>query len=591
MVRLQEETYTGRSLREMSLAEKELELAKDWAYLQGLRRGFLWNSAHIGTGYALKITAEKAKLRLQGKLENVIASYERQIAEDRSAIAQDKEALESDGYRGVRLSDKVQSVLDQLTASNNPENIRDTLIYAKLKMEELEKERRKHELDEKHPDRNLGRLGGKVRNFFAHNMSILAPVSLALTLGGGSWYAATTYFENQNKNRPAHLVTPLLHPESESVSEEHPGVEAAIAVNDAAMAGNGEVNQFLNSDATAYDSKGLTDIVLPLVRRSKEKITLAAEYYNKKGSGIPEIVLGSTLIGDAWSHYSSETGHHELRTRITTDSEGEITTEIDDVYVCDYVDHTWKFDPEIARSGFEVFGSGFTALDIPEVISTEGLHARVKGALEKDPLYKSLSPEERKEKEDMMTDFLHAVTIEGNNLLASSLYHIQGPVVSEFAWIKLNAYNRSIFPLADHDRDYLCGSGDPPEGYRKSKAFASSTYEVEKVHHAIASSVNKTSTLLGEFERIILDLEKEGAGQNPSRKKELLGELGEITIASYDALNPDGSYSPTSKGWRIAVPLLFLFGLGTAGGLGGYFLARTIKENRFHRRMLKRGNY
>jgi hypothetical protein len=91
-----------------------------------------------------------------------------------------------------------------------------------------------------------------------------------------------------------------------------------------------------------------------------------------------------------------------------------------------------------------------------------------------------------------------------------------------------------------------------------------------------------TEKALGKLDEVA---RAEQAGSDELRSQYL--DFGEIVVELHKELSPNSRHTMLSRGWRVAIPLLLLFGLGLAGALGGYFVGRVVQDRAFEARMRK----
>jgi hypothetical protein len=109
---------------------------------------------------------------------------------------------------------------------------------------------------------------------------------------------------------------------------------------------------------------------------------------------------------------------------------------------------------------------------------------------------------------------------------------------------------------------------------------------------ALAGALTAAAVTSGELAGIVQRVGKGlRTGGSPSDYSREVEQTGELAIRLQRALNPESDYTPLSKAWRIALPLLFLVGLALAGALGSWLILRAIDRRAYLRRMVKRGIY
>lgn len=573
-------TFTGKPLEQMTLEQKLLEVQDDWITLQGLRNGFMWGLRNVGINYALKNTALKYQLKSTGKLAEAISDYERQIEEDKSAIEADSNAWVTGSYREQKQADAVKNVFDRLNESGDQKAYKDSRRFIKEHLEAIAAEKRRLNLDEKFPEETIGKKVGRISNFLKDNAGIIVPITLAFTLGGGSCIAANNYVESRNRNRPTHTVMQV-------VDTDHPGVESAALTNDTAMRSNRLVNSYLNGRGNNFVENH--NRIIELVQKTRRANNEAEVYYNPIKPAVSDLFNGGNKIGDAWSHSSYESTHIERDCSTTTDSEGKSQTTCTNRVVCDYVDHTWRFYPHVAESGIQLFTQGLTEIEgnMPEAIDVSNIESNIRNYVQKRyTRYTNLEEQERRYKQ--MNDFIGSITIAGNNELITRLSSMQASAENgRFAWIR---NNRHHFPLVHSDRDYMCGSGSAPQGYYVSQQFESETMDLIMHYTEMRDGLESSRLHLNNIENTLLRLNSTIQNNGSSSDiGDLYEEFGEGAIALQKDLNPHSNYSLLSKGWRIAIPLMFLFGLGGLGAVGGYLGVKNFGDKKYNQRMYQHG--
>lgn len=574
---MNDKTFTGKPLEQMTLEQKLLEVQEDWLNLQGLKNGFFWSLRNVGVSYALKSTAQRYKLKSSGKLAETIADYETQVEEGKNAIEADANAWNSGSYREQEKIESVKNVFDRLNNSGDSRAYKDTRRFIKENLEAIAAEKRRLNLDAKFPEETVEKKVGRISNFLKDNAGIILPATLAFTLGGGSCIAANEYIESQNRHRPAHTVLQI-------VDTDHPGVESAALANDTAMRSNELVNSYLNGHANNLVKNH--NKIIEFAERTRKSINRAARYYNKLQPAVSDMFNGGNKIGDSWAHSSYESSHTERSCTTSTDSDGKEHESCTTRTVCDYVDHTWRFYPHVAESGIQLFSKGLTEIDgnMPDAVNIAHLRSNIRDYV------RNTVPdlEEREKKYKQMSDFLRSLTIQGNNELITRLFSMQASAENgRFAWIR---DNRHHFPLVDTDRDYLCGSGNGPQGYYASQQFESGTMDLIMHYNEMRNGLQKSRAHLNSIEATLPRLNNGIVNNAPSSDiDDLYEEFGEEAIALQKDLNPGSDYSLLSKGWRIAIPFMFLFGLGGLGAVGGYLGVKKFGDKRYSQRMYRYG--
>ena len=579
MVDQEQKTFTGKSLEEMTLEQKLLEVQEDWLRLQGLKNGFLWGVKNVGVGYALKRSFQKFKLKGKGQLDEVITDYEGQIEEDKASIESDTDAWLHTSYRDKQHIERVKNIFERLQDAGDNNTYSDARRFIKDHLDAIKSEKRRLNLDEKFPEETLYKKCGRIKNYFVDNLKFLVPVAFAFTIGGGSFLGAKSYYDHQNRHRPTHTVV-------QAIDDNHPGVEAATSVNDAAMTGNRLVNLYLNGNHTGIiESHNKT---LPLVQRATKNMEKATRYYNKIRPAIANTVRGGNMIRGAWDHDSSK--HTHIETHCTGSGKDRSCTSI---VVCDYVDNWWRFNPRVAASGIAAYRQGLVQMEgnMPEPVDITRLESTIRNYIKENERYRSLNQEEQTERYERMTDFLHSVTIEGNNELIGRLLGIKGAALGgDFSWLERNMNDRNLFPLRKFDRDYTCFIDDSPVGYDRSLAFAIVTNDLGYYYGGMRDRINNSIGHLNNYEQALKEINRSlETGVSAINIEDLYEDLGEETIALQKELNPESDYSMLSKGWRIAIPFMLLFGLGGLGATGGYLLVKTMNERRYRNRMYSSG--
>ena len=304
---------------------------------------------------------------------------------------------------------------------------------------------------------------------------------------------------------------------------------------------------------------------------------------------------GGDIISSAWHH----SRHEETTTTVSVsvDSEGNASTTT--TTTCDYIDHTWKFTPKRASEGIETYLKGMNQLKKstknPKLVDVSFLESLMKNSLLKEG-ESELSVEESSERTKQMTDWLRSVTIRGNNAVVADISYLIGAVQGgELSWIKDNYAKNGKgdpFPLLAAYRDKSCGDGIAPKGYNTSLRFDSRTDAAMSHYANLVNRVNGSIGLLKEYKTKLLEINQDLAkGKSTGAVENKYDELGEIAIKLHKTFNPNSGYTSMSKGWRTAIPLMLLFGLGSLGGVGGFFLLRRHEQKKYHERMRKHRVY
>jgi hypothetical protein len=584
----QSDTYTGRSLEEMTLAQKMCELREDRLRLMGLEHSFFENTKLVGWGYAYKRWVQRRQLLGRGEHAAVVADLRRQIEDDIAAIENDALAWKQDDYRDSRLIEEVQRVLERFGREPDRQALADMRQYVKIHQQDLAAEIRLLKLDERYPKPSPGRALGKLRNFVAGNLKATLVIGLSLTLGTTGWL--TTYYvvNKMNRNRPADLV-------GDTVDSDHPGLVAAKTVNDAAMMGNRIINVYLGGELGNDEAmmlplhKGLMD----RCANAEHALVAAQPYYSRSAQVVHELALHAGGVAAAWVHNTNETGHTETTCTSSTDSDGNTSETCTDTYVCDYVDHTWSFQPSSAKRAIEpLIETCSRALKpAPEPSDAE----MVKQVLEKHAAsregFNELEPSEQAEAIERATDWLGSVPVQQGDLIAYNLqwFHTAATAGGEILSIK-GAIDS--FPTISTDRDHGCGGGNPPSGYSRCSALGTRGRHLAEHHAEVTGQLSVARRANSALASTVEDIDKKvRAGTDPDDLSDVYTELGERSITLRDALNPDSALTLLSRGWRIALPLFALFGLGTLGGIMALLILHLLRRHGYYRRMYHRGIY
>jgi hypothetical protein len=585
------DTFTGRSLEEMTLAQKICELREDRLRVLGLEQGFWDNVRLVGLGFALKRARQKLQLRRRGELEVVIADYRRQVEDDIAAIERDEQAREVGGYRTPSLSADVARVIERFGREQDRNALADLRRYVKIHQTELAAEIRRLELDRVHPEPGVGRTLGKLRNLLADHRRPLVVGGAALLLGVVGWTVTYALVQSLNRNRPTFML-------AAGIASDHPGVLAAAAGHDASMAANRLVNVYLSAEV-GLGSSTLLALGGDLGERSDRarRLGLDAQGYYARGRpiGVRIARQGAGLFG-GWSHTSEETGHTEETCTTSTNSDGEREEHCTSRYVCDYVDHEWRLEPEIVRVRAAELLDLAPEIDpvSPKWADVGTLKGQLRRHVESSPEYAAAEPSERLELLGRAEDWLRALPIAGNDQLLERLRYFRDGAEPGGAvrWIADHVGDRTLFPLVSTYRDHSCGPGVPPTGYSRSADVAAQAKELDAGQRALESALVGASDSCGELSRIVqhlsAGLRADASASDFDREVE---QIGELAIRLQRALNPESDFVPLSKAWRVALPLLALVGLALLGALASWLILRAIENRRYMKRMVKRGIY
>jgi ribosomal 50S subunit-associated protein YjgA (DUF615 family) len=579
------DTFTGGALAEMTLAQKLCELREDRLRLLGLENGFWKNVQLIGVGYALERQVQKWRLHRKGELAAVIADLRRQIDDDIDAIRGDADAWKKDDYRDSRLIEEVERVLERFGHESDEHALADMRRYVKIHQQELAAQIRKLGLDQAHPEPGAARSWGLFKNFLAARRLSTIVVAAAVVLGATGWTVTYVVVQRMNRNRPVEVV-------GDAVKTSHLGVLAARDVNDAAMTGNRLVNVYLegSDDKTLL---ALQEALAARVGEAAQSIPAARADYARSKPLLDELGPRSRRLFAAWTHTENENGHWEERCTTTTDDDGNEDESCSSEYVCDYVDHTWTFDPAIAEASVGPFAeSAAKARTVaPALSDLLRLRAEARARVEGGAAFAALEPAERQAAIDRAQDWLRSLTVAQSDEVAFEMRDIDDACEpgGEVEWLRSQL---GSFPRFSSDRDHGCGAGAAPAEYDRCAALDARVQRVVEAHRTIlekldvaATSATALATSLGEIDRRIR------GGADPDDLSAQYGELGEHTIALHHSLNPESSFVMLTKGWRIALPLLALFVLATLGALGTFFGVRAWRRSAYYHRMYQRGIY
>jgi hypothetical protein len=575
----------------MTLAQKICELREDRLRVLGLEQSFWDNVRLIGVGFALKRVWQRAALRRRGELGAVIADYRKQVEEDIAAIERDAQAREQGGYRTGSLSADVAWVIERFGREHDRNALADLRRYVKLHQLELARELRALELDRSHPERGLRRMIGRLRNLLADHRRTVVVGGTALLLGVVGWYVAYRVVQSHNRNRPTFLL-------ASAMTSEHPGVQAAAFGHDASMAANKLVNVYLSAEI-GLDSKTMLALGDDLEQRAERarRAALAAQTYYAQGRPVgTRLARAAAGLFAGWTHTSDETGHTEETCTTSTNSDGESEEHCTSRYVCDYVDHEWRLQPDIVRihAGDLIDLAPQIDAVAPYWADVATLQLELRRHVEASPEFAQAGPEERAELAARAEDLLRALPIAGNDQLVELLRYFRDGADprGEIRWIVDHLDDRSLFPLSRSHRDHSCGDGSPPLGYRRSQAVAAQASLLDEQQLGISRGLAAAAATTGEIGELVVRVNGGlRAGTTPSAYGREVEQLGELSIRLQRDLNPESKYTPLSKAWRIALPLLVLVGLAIVGALGGWLALRAIERRQYLRRMVQRGIY
>ena len=329
------------------------------------------------------------------------------------------------------------------------------------------------------------------------------------------------------------------------------------------------------------------------VNNTRGKTAAALTYYSFIRDPLVLVNSGGDLISSAWNHSSNESGHYYQT--CSTDTKGN--TSCTQHYVCDYIDHTWTFNPSRAAQGIKTYLEGSTTLNSdrskhPKTVNISFLDKLMKDNLLKEG-EKDLTPEQKEERIKQLTDWLKSVTIKGNNTVVADISYLIGASQGgELSWLNDNYTNTRLFPLISKDRDNSCGSGVAPKGYNVSQRFDSKTDRTMQHYANVISRTSGSVELLKKYKSKLLEINTElKRGASANDVEDQYDELGEIAIELHKKFNPKSSYKSLSKGWRTAIPIMLLCGLGSLGGIGGYFLLKKYEDKKYRSRMRRYSIY
>lgn len=586
---MKSDLFPTTELKDLTLTQLLLEHERDWVDYHGLQKGFFWTARYLGLEHAKNIAKQKLSLLFSSEtLDQRLEQETAELAENEREIRDRAEAWKSDGYRERNLIDDVQKRLDLLDTDVTDEDLKKISKFVddhhRAVKEQLESSgelarRRQAELDQKHPTLSLGRVAGKAKNYVIDKRRILFPAAVGMTLGASGCGIAYKYFAYQDRNRPTVEV-------SATFSTEHPGARAAITSTDVVRDGNKFFTEckYGHGFDSAESRSSLSKI-------SKAKIDLeeATAYYGKVSKNINSFVAGTNRIWQSWDHHKRESGHYVTVCTTTTDAKGNSHTDCHQEYRCDYIDHTWAFNPSTAVSGVELYNKGLVDVKevTPQFIDVAEMKEKIRVFLSKDKKYFSLTIDDQEKKTQLYSDILTSVTIAGNNKLGAQLSDTDG---STFKFIKKNYQNNSVFSYRTTERNRSCSSrGNPPQSYVVSETLLEETNALAEHYGDLTKRLSNTKNLLNEYERT---LQKIGSTKDSVVIEESIEQVGDLVINIQDEMNPDSHYSMFTSGWRTVIPFMLLFGLGGLGIGAGYAGVSAYDRRRRQREFLgKYGPY
>lgn len=562
--------FPTTELKDLTLTQLLLEHERDWVDYHGLQKGVLWAARHFGLEHATKIAKQKfSLLPSQETLEQRLKQEAAELAENEREIRSRAEAWEEGSYRERKLVEKVQQRLETLRTEVSLEDLKKISVFIddhhRAVKEQLESSgelarQRQEALNEKHPDLSLRRVAGKIKNYLIDNRRILVPAAVGIVFGAAGSGGAYKYFSNQDRNRPTEEVGYVI-------ASEHPGVQAAVAVTDVVRTGNKVYKEYKYGDEKKFqDRKEKITASLAKVQQAKSETKEVMEYYAGAGKNIGNLSAGTQRIWQAWHHDTNKSGHWEERCTTTTDSKGRTQRSCHNVYVCDYIDHTWTFNVSTAAPGVELYLQGLNDIEkvTPETANQTEMETQLRAFLSKDKKYSSLSVDDQVKQTLPYSDIFTSITVAGNNRLSNLLSTTNS---NNFVFVKNNHANDYIFSHETRERDHGCSSrGSPPQAYVVSESLLAETTALVGHYNNVMGRLGNTSNHLLSCERALQKLATAG---DRSPIEEHIQQVGDIAITLQDEINPDSAYSMLTSSWRTAIPFILLFGLGIGAGYAG----------------------
>ena len=569
--------FPTTDLSDLTLAQLLLEHERDWVDYHGLQKGVFWTARHLGLKHASNIARQKFSFfyspeNLDQKLEAKAA----ELAANKEEILAKEESWKTVGYRRRTLINNVNERLELLTTDTNSEDLERISVfinehYRAIK-EQLENNgelarQRQQALDQKYPDASVSRATRKVKNFFNNNQRILAPALVGIIFGTSGGCLAYNYFSNQDRNRPTEEI-------SSAFTTEHPGTVAAITITNSVRAGNELFKEYkLNSEISLPELKSKSTSLVAKINQAKVETKRAQEYYARAEQNINLLVNGNNKIWSAWEHTTEETGHYYPLCMPSGN-----TTICTQQYTCDYIDHTWKFNLNIAAEGVELYNQGLRNIDAfaPAAIKLQQLENQLELSLSKNETYLSLSPDKQKDKKNLYSDVFTSITIAGNDLLRNDLLNAESQA---FTFIKDNYNYEEIFKSETTERNEACSmKGNPPLSYTQSETLNEEIRAVADQYQSITEGLKKTAAQLWNYKIIAEKIST--SANNDEIMEESINSLGDQTIIIQQEINPDSQYAMLSRGWRTAIPFMLLFGLGGLGVGAGYAGVSALDRRR-----------
>jgi hypothetical protein len=488
--------------------------------------------------------------------------------------------------------------LDKSTA----EALKRTYVQVKDERERLDKrlkaEKRQAKLDKEHPFAGIGRALGTAKNFYANHWVGLTSLITAVTIGVASGAYLRHHFNEQERTRPTKTVGQVFFTEGEEdpdsrdiTGKDHPAVRASITTNDAVRMANRTIVDVLyeKADIDKDDLIQENEETLGKFAAAKQENTDLLLYFRPLGKHVADIRHGGRSIDIAWSYRDDPNFREECDP--TYDEEGNYTGE-DCYFVCDDVDHYWRFNPDRARNGISKVKSGMKDIDAakPSPVKTIKLERRIRQYLSGDEEFNSLPPDQQQKLLDQMTDFLKSIPIKSNNDLLHAINSIQeGRVADDLGYIEDNIDDHSLFPRKHH-RNTSCSASPPhPQGYRVSKRFADIAYGAGNSYAAIKKSATTTKGLIRDSESLLEMINSSlRDGSSISSLEDEFYSFEDSILKVQKAANKDSQYDMLPRKWRNALP--WVVGFGSAGllftsmffGIGAYRKSR--RRNHFRSR-------